>query len=191
MKWISRLEARKSKITLFFTVVFFSFVNFYSFFIFPLQEKISLLKEQQKVEKQHLEKLQEYSLSHPNIDQYLLELDKTLNHLDDLLPNDIIIHQFITQLEQSSQKSGIHLLHIKPGQVINKNQYREIPIEIIARGDYFHTLEFLKNIENNKRFLRITKISIYSRTSFLETNMTVNIYSFGAPPPTTIQPEVK
>lgn len=162
----------------------------YIFLIRPEFEQAGAIKEKYDMEKQRIDVLEAYALSHPSMDQYLFELDKKLHYVDKMLPNEILIHEFITQLEQSSKKSNVQLLHLKPGQIINKNQYREIPVEIAIKGDYFHILEFLKGIENNDRFAMISKMSLQSQASLLEARMTITIYSFGISP-TPVQSESK
>lgn len=156
----------------------FIFVT-HSFLLNPQWEQIENLKNQNQTGKMRVQVVEAFSLAHPNTDQYLIELDQKKAHADKMLPDRSDVSDFLVLLDQASKDCGIQLTHIKFSPAVNKNGYREIPLEILIRGDYFQTINFLTKMESLPRFNSINRVVTQSKEKVLETKLTVAIYSFG------------
>jgi Tfp pilus assembly protein PilO len=163
------------------------FVSHHFLFV-PQQQQHAQLTEQLLLKQQKIQSINAFALSHPQLQQYILDLDHQCAYLNKLLPNTLEMQVFINQLQQAAAKSGVQLLKIQPGPCSNRTGYRDTVIELMIRGDYFHTLDFLGKLENNERFTTIDRLSTQANAALLDTKLTVLIFSFGTSP-LAAQPE--
>ncbi|MEN6413524.1 MAG: type 4a pilus biogenesis protein PilO [Veillonellales bacterium] len=155
---------------------------FYLVFFSPQHQRMLNLQNQYQTERQKVKSIEAFALVHPNIDQYLTELDGQFAQVEKQLPESLAIGDFLIQAEQVSQDSGVQLMHIKPLPVINKNGYREIPLEVVIKGKFSQTIAFLKKLEEISRFNAVTNMSVQSKQGILESKLTVILYSYGSTP---------
>ncbi|HML86856.1 MAG TPA: type 4a pilus biogenesis protein PilO [Methylomusa anaerophila] len=128
--------------------------------IIPQQKKINELKLTHNLEQQKVLNIEAYARKHPDADHYLKELDKKLTQLDEMLPRQPAIGAFMTAVEAAADSSGVRLIETKPLSIVKKSEYREIPLEITARGSYWQMLAFLKRLENMQRFNSMTNVTV-------------------------------
>ncbi len=152
---------------------------FFSCLFLPQKIQIVNLTAQYQTERQKTQIIEMYAAAHPDIERDLGELDGKLIQVDKMLPNSNDIYDFLVQLEQAAKGSSIQLVQIKPGQILNKNGYREIPVEIFIKGNYFQMLDFLKKLEDGPRFNTITSISIKAQKDNLDAAILVVVYGYG------------
>ena len=136
--------------------------------------------------------IEAFALIHPNQDEYLVEVRNKLDSANRLLPSNLEISDYLLLIDRTAKDCSIYLKSIKPSAYINKNGYREIPIEILIQGDYFQTLNFLEKLESIPRFSTVTTISTQSHNNILESKLSVIIYSYGVTTiPKTAEPALK
>lgn len=169
----------KHKVILFITSTLLVILLFYFLWLVPQTQRIGDLSNQVGFEKQRNGQIESFALAHPNSDEYLLEVDQKVFTVNQLLPNELDVSDFLVQLNQTAITSGVRLVQIKPAQPVNKSGYREIPVEILIRGSYFQTLNFLTKFDNVPRFAMINNISTQSRQNILESKLSVSIYCYG------------
>lgn len=149
------------------------------YLIFPQRERINNLRNQFELDKQKVAVVEAFATAHPNSEQYLLQLDHQKGRVDMLMPDQPDIGNFLIQLDQTAKACNIKIVNIKFSPSVNKNGYRDIPLEILISGDYFQTINFLTKMENLPRFNSINSVVTQSRAEALETKLTTTIYSFG------------
>lgn len=155
---------------------------FYSYVLLPQNLRIAELKVQCQAGGQQVQLIEAYAAAHPDIEHYLNELDGKIGQVSKILPDNNNIRDFLVQAEQAAKESSVRLSQIKPGQAVNKNGYREIPVEIAVKGSYFQILEFANKLENGPRFNTITNISMRAQQGILDNTVSVIIYSYGTAP---------
>lgn len=160
---------------------------FFTFFIWrPQHERIVALTEEFNAEQQQVRVLENFALSHPDANKYLNELDSKRTRVDNLLPNDANISSFLIMLEQNAKASGVRLEQVQPSQAVNKNGYREIPVSMSIKGNYFQLLDFLQRMEGSQqRFNSTGSMAITNKSGSLESKMTVIVYAYGVAPVST------
>lgn len=145
----------------------------------PRQAHIAKLTEQYHHTKRDIEVAESFAMSHPDIERYLLDLDNKITLVNKMMPNDADIGNFLVYIENTSKASGLELVQLQPGVAINKNGYREIPVEILVKGNYFQTLQFLSKLESLPRFSAVNNVLIQARSGVLENKLSIVIYSYG------------
>lgn len=126
---------------------------------------------------QEIRGIEKFAITHPD-DQYQTELDTRKAQVDKLLPNGADISDFLLEAEEAACKSGIKLLLISPGNILPKQGYCEIPVEVIISGDYFHILEFYKRLQTS-RLNTVKNINIATKQGALESKLSLVIFSYG------------
>lgn len=153
---------------------------FASFVFFPTKQRLAEMENQLRLEHSSVKILQGFGMAYPEPPKYLKMLDNKLAVLERLLPTEVQVSDFLSQSELASKASGVQLISLKPGAPVNKNVYREWVMELVIRGSYFQTMNFLKKIEEGPRFSTVSNIAIQSKPGHLESKLAVSIYSFGA-----------
>jgi type IV pilus assembly protein PilO len=157
-----------------------SIIFIFCFYIFlPQRAYIAELNTQIQGKQQQVKAIESFVLYHPDVDQYIEELERTLIQADCALPDQLNSSDFMVQIEQISKACGLQLLQIKPSPVVNQNGYRQIPLEINTRGTFFQTINFLTRLEGIPRFNAVTSINMQLQQNLLETKMIVVIFSYG------------
>ncbi|MDD4601013.1 hypothetical protein SDC9_05996 [bioreactor metagenome] len=169
----------KYKNYLFLVLIVFILWAFYFIILSPKIQRMSALENELQFEQQQVAMIETFALAHPNSDEYVSEVNRGATLVDQLLPNQPDVSAYLFQLNKVAYDCQVQVSHIKLGTVLNKNGYREIPIEIIIKGPYFQTLKFLDKIENLPRFAMVTNITTQSQQNILESKLTISLYSYG------------
>lgn len=172
----------KHKVLLFTAGIVTVIIVFYYYVLIPQQERINQLTATQQTERQRVQMIEAFANAHPNIGQYEQELATKQALVNKMLPNNTEISEFILEVEKAAKTSNIQFIKIKPAQMINKNGYREIPLELLVKGNYFQTLDFLRKLEELPRFNAGINMTVQSQLGNLESKITVIIYSYGTAP---------
>lgn len=183
----------KYKVCLFALLIFVVTDLFYIFLLVPKWALIDELKNQSTIEEQQVNMIESFVKTHPNPEEYLVEMDNKILDANKMLPDTPDLSSFLLQIEQLSTECGLKLAYLKPGKVENKQGYREIAIEFSVKGNFAGIMKFLYKTESLPRFISITAINMQLGTTGLENKMVAKIYSYGntTPLPTTTSTETK
>lgn len=175
---IESLQPRQ-KIGLCIIGALITFILFYLVVLAPQKNRIAQLQNELQVERARIDTIENFVIAHPNSDKYLNELDQKIFQIDKMMPNQPELSEFLSLLDHTMQSSGVQLAQIKPAIAINKNGYIEIPVDILIKGNYYQTLNFLTQLEDLPRFVTVTNIATQSKQRTLETKISAIIYSYG------------
>ncbi|MCE5285865.1 MAG: type 4a pilus biogenesis protein PilO [Pelosinus sp.] len=154
---------------------------FYAFIFVPQSEQIEQLSAQSKEEQNKLKQVEVFQSEHPDINQYLHELDDKKVMVDAMLPDDADLRGFLVQGETAARVGKLPLLSVKYEKVENQKGYREIPVAMGVQGDYFQTLNFIKSMEESSRFNSIKKIVMTMEKGSIKTAISSSIFVYGVP----------
>ncbi len=150
-----------------------------TFFLNPLRDKLSALESQYTVENTNMQGIENFSIMHPDTNQYLKEIAQYETDVNYLLPNEKDLGNYVVELQNMANAAGVQLLQIHPSKPINKTNYREMAVEIAVKGDYFKTVNFMSRLEAANRFHKISKVNLQYKNGIIETKMSVLVFSFG------------
>lgn len=148
--------------------------------LFPAQQRIAELENQLRMERGWVKVVQDFGMANPEPAKYLKLLDDKLGSFDRLLPPDSRVSEFLSQSEAAAAASGVQLVSLKPGPAVNKSGYRDWTMELVVRGSFFQTMNFIKKLEAGPRFNTVNSLSMQTKPGHLESKLSVSIFSFGA-----------
>lgn len=154
-----------------------------SILLYPQEQRYNELARQLQQERQKVAVVENFVLAHPNVEQYLTDLQQSMNRAEKALPGTMEISAFLSQLEKDARTSGVKLSNVKPSAVANREGYREMPVELTVEGPFFATMSFVKRVEDGDRFTVPTGFMIQQKPNLLTTRLNLQIFSFGGAPP--------
>ena len=136
--------------------------------------------------KEQLKAVSLESLKEKEISAKLNKMVKDINNIknrtkefENQLPNKGNIEDFIVQINDIAEKSGMEISGIRPQAEVQKNSYGEIPITINASARYQEVYDFLYLLKKISRINKLESISIKSQnteTNKCDVNMVIKIF---------------
>lgn len=173
----------RQKVALFMTGIISIALLGYLFVLQPQWQQIDTLQAEYKIEQQKVKIIEDFVLRHPSPEGYLAELDGKLVQMDAALPDNPEISSFLSQIESLSATCNVQLVSLKPGKIVDKENYRMYDIEIIIHGDFPESMNFINKIEKGLRFTNITATNMNLDKDGLVSKITAKIYTYGVPAP--------
>lgn len=182
-----KLNSLKTKyLIVLYALIFLAAVwAFFLLLYLPQAARNSELREQLLMQQQQVKAIETFALAHPEADKYLAELDRRQAVLDKMLPANTELSDFVVQVERAAKEAGVQIAQLKPSAPVNKEGYREIPVEILVKGSFFQTAAFLKKLEDGQRFSLVQTLSMQARPNMLDCRINATVYAFGSAPPPT------
>ena len=169
----------KHKVILFGAGLLTAIVLVYFRIIAPQYERIDALVVQCKIERQRIKIIESYAQKYPDPSQQVRDMDVKAAKLAAMLPDKPEIGGFLNAIEQAAKLSQVSLLEIRPLALVNRNGYREIPIEIQLKASFPTLLEFTKKLGELQRFNYLTDVNLQAKQGILEVKLIIAVYSYG------------
>ena len=169
-------------VTLYLVLVFAVGILLSSIILFPQEMRIHELERQMQAEQQKVTAVENFILAHPNTEQHLTDLQRLQVKTELLLPGQLDVSIYISQLEKAARTSGVKLLNVKPAAVIDRAGYREMPVELSVEGTFYAVMSFIKKMEDGERFAMPTAFLIQPKLNILMARLNLQIFAYGNPP---------
>lgn len=157
-------------------VIFLS-TTVYTFVYVPRQQKLLNLTATVTEKETSIISIENFMNEHPDMPAYEQELQKKDDFLAQMLPNNMELSSFLSEVEKLAVTSQVTLVQIKPNKLISKGTYQEIPVLLEFQGNYFQILHFLRQIEAAHRFNTGSHLSIQKQDDVLVCKLLLSIYS--------------
>lgn len=177
-----RLQSYKNKIAGLTAIMVCFVVIFFITIVFPQREMLKKLSMTLEQKEQNIKLLEEYAFSHPKMEQYLGTMNQELKRLDTLLPDEVRMGELLVQMDQAARGAGVQIIEVKPGAMVNRSGYYEMPLEMIIRGPSAGTMRFVGRLESLPRFTAVKSMSAVLGPKALETKLLIVLYMFGTMP---------
>lgn len=176
--WLVNLDS-KHKVILFGAGLLTAIVLVYLGIIAPQGKRMDVLAAQCQIEQQRIKTIESYAQKYPDPSQHVRDMDAKVAKLAAKLPDKPEIGGFLKEIEQAAKLSQVSLLEIKPLAMVNRNGYREIPIEIQLKASFPNLLEFTKKMGELQRFNYLTYAHLQAKQGILEVKLIAVVYSYG------------
>ena len=156
--------------------VWLSFAFFHSVHI-PAQKEIQQMEHEAADLSLKIIDIENFANKHQNIKEYAADISKRQEKVDKALPNALEQSSVINLLQRHALNRQLQLVSITPGQTKTEHGLTMLPLQIKMNCDYFQLLDFLKAIQEDARFLQITRLGAHSADDRLSFEIEANVYS--------------
>ena len=150
-----------------------------SLVLVPQETRITERQRQLQQEMQKVAAVETFVLTNPDMDKHLNDLQQALLRAEKSLPGSMDTANFLAEIEKEARAAGVRLTGVKPGAIVDRAGYREMPLEISVEGNYFATLSFLKKLEDTARFNVPASFLIQQKQTALATRLNLQIFCYG------------
>jgi type IV pilus assembly protein PilO len=141
----------------------------------PISEEIKT-KEQQAAKLQgEVDKLHALEARYAQFKKEAEVLQKRLDELKKVLPQDKEIEQILSLVQQSARNAGLKIERGLSKPVVDRDVYSEWPLEMQVHGTYHNLGAFLEKIRELPRIVNVGKLRLEGRTSKSEEGVPTSI----------------
>ncbi len=130
------------------------------FLMMPMWEEKAKLEYDLGKLQADLAQKQAVAANRPKLEAEMKELQRQLEAALVKLPEEKDIPRLLTQVNTLGQQSGLEFLLFRPGALVRKGFYAEVPVDMRVEGQY-HTLGlFLDRVSKLERIVNVSDIKI-------------------------------
>ena len=175
----NKLNSIKEKLTVFFEKVgaltkvqrlLICFVTFAAiggaYYYFVFMPKHDELKKVKKNYQSQLNVLSTYKRRAAEIVKYeklMAEAQEEFNRAMEVLPDKRELPSLLTGISKAGSDAGLEFYLFQPGNEINKEFYKEIPVSIKVEGRYHQITDFFFQIIGLNRIVNINNVDVKSK----------------------------
>ena len=157
-----RMPDEKEQFALVCTFCVWLSAAFFYFVHIPLQEETRQLEQEAQDLSRQIIDIENFANKHQNLKEYAGDISKRQEKADRALPNTLEQSAIISLLQQHALNRGIRLVSITPGQTKTEHELIMLPIRLSLNCNYFQLLDFLKSLQEDERFLQISRLDAHS-----------------------------
>src|SRR5215468_563992 len=104
---------------------------------------------------QEVTQLQVYKQRYGELKQQMDALNKQLDTLKTIVPEEKEVDEFIRQLQGAAAASNVQVRKLTSQPVVPKEYHYEMPFEVQADGPYFNILDFFSRLSRLSRIINV------------------------------------
>ena len=104
---------------------------------------------------QEVTQLQVYRQSYAELKQQMDELNKQLDTLKTIVPEEKEADEFIRLIQGAASSSSVQIRRLKALAIVPKEYHYEMPFEVQADGPYFNVLDFFGRLGRLSRIINV------------------------------------
>src|SRR5277367_3936577 len=104
---------------------------------------------------QEVTQLQVYKQRYGELKQQMDALNKQLDTLKTIVPEEKETDEFIRQLEGAATASNVQVRRLTAQTIVPKEYHYEMPFEVQADGPYFNMLDFFSRLSRLSRIINV------------------------------------
>ena len=108
---------------------------------------------------QEVTQLQVYKQRYAELKQQMDALNKQLDTLKTIVPEEKEADEFIRLLQGAASASGVQIRRLKSQAIVPKEYHYEMPFELQADGPYFNVLDFFGRLGRLSRIINVGDLS--------------------------------
>jgi Tfp pilus assembly protein PilO len=112
------------------------------------------VKERTKLN-QEVTQLQVYKQRYGELKQQMDALNKQLDTLKTIVPEEKEVDEFIRQVQGAASASNVQLRRLTAQNIVPKDYHYEMPFEAQADGPYFNVLDFFSRLSRLSRIINV------------------------------------
>ena len=123
------------------------------------REELAAAVDQRTKLTQEVTQLQVYKQRYAELKQQMDALNKQLDTLKTIVPEEKEADEFIRLLQGAASSSSVQIRRLKALAIVPKEYHYEMPFEIQADGPYFNVLDFFGRMGRLSRIINVGDLS--------------------------------
>nr|WP_320145379.1 type 4a pilus biogenesis protein PilO [uncultured Anaeromusa sp.] len=150
------------------------FIGMLFYYIIPFRERLLVLETQTRQQEEKNEQLEKYGLQDQRSEKLVLQEKDRL--LQQKLPSGPEVGSFLLEVEQAAKESGVSIVQIRPRELHQEASWRQIPVELAARGSFQNMQLFLTFLGNLNRLAVLQSMVLQEQQEDVQAKFTITIY---------------
>jgi type IV pilus assembly protein PilO len=114
---------------------------------------------------QEVTQLQVYKQRYGELKQQMDALNKQLDTLKTIVPEEKEVDEFIRQVQGAASAANVQLRRLTSQPIVPKDYHYEMPFEAQADGPYFNMLDFFSRLSRLSRIINVGDLQFDDATS--------------------------
>jgi len=123
------------------------------------REELAAAVDQRTKLTQEVSQLQVYKQRYAELKQQMDALNKQLDTLKTIVPEEKEADEFIRLIQGAASSSSVQIRRLKALAIVPKEYHYEMPFEIQADGPYFNVLDFFGRLGRLSRIINVGDLS--------------------------------
>ena len=119
------------------------------------KDEIAAADRQIAILEPQVQQLQDYERRHPELKAQVAGLEKQLEVLRTIVPEEKDVDDFIRMMHASAASSNVEIRRITSKPVVAKEFYNELPFEIEFDGPYYSVMSFFAKLGQLSRIINV------------------------------------
>ncbi|HMM21364.1 MAG TPA: type 4a pilus biogenesis protein PilO [Selenomonadales bacterium] len=136
---------------------------FYDLLISPQLLHKQEITNHLQLETERVATIERFSAAHPDLRQYLQELDSEIVRVNTLLPDRPNMGEAVAFLEDTAKETGVVFGALTTEKSVFQNGCTQTRIVFKAGGGYNDLLEFARRLDDGPRFMAVRAIEFHDR----------------------------
>jgi len=128
-----------------------------------LQTELSQLNTQLKTKEDDLAKAKTLSSEIPMMKEEIANLSSALSRAADLIPASLSTTGLLADISKDAKSTGVRITQSRPAEVIPKNYYDEVPLEVEFEGSYSQLTLFMYLLSKQQTIFHPTNMSLTTK----------------------------
>lgn len=128
-----------------------------------LQTELSQLNTQLKTKQDDLVKAQTLSGEIPMMKEEIANLGQTLSRAADFIPASLSTTSMLANISRDAKTSGVRITQSRPSDIVPKNYYDEVPLEVEFEGSYTQLTLFMSKLAKQSMILHPTNMQLSTK----------------------------
>ncbi len=154
-----------------------SIAGFLHFIHDPILEETEGINAEKEELLREIIDIENFSNQHRDMKQFSAEVSKQQEKVDRALPDELTESRVIHLLQQHALKHHIRILSISPEQQKEESGLTVLPLQLKLDCSYFQLLDFLRDIQEADRFVRISRLEVHNQEGRLLFNLEASVYA--------------
>ncbi len=125
-----------------------------------LQTELSNLNTQLKTKQDDFAKAQTLSNEIPMMKEEVSNLAMGLSRASDLIPATLSVTSLLSDISRDAKSTGVRITQSRPAEVLPKNYYDEVPLEVEFEGSYSQLALFMYRLSKQDTILHPTDMQL-------------------------------
>lgn len=141
------------------------------------EELKSLVKAETKLRQDYQSKMAQ-AINLDELKKQRIQVDRYVERLEKQLPSKAEMAALLSDINQAGIGRGLQFQLFKPGAVVLRDYYAELPIEIRVTGGYHDLGSFASDMANLPRIVTLNNLSLVNRDGVLTLDATAKTFRY-------------